>query len=406
MKVKLIVLIVLPAIFISCISKTEPGSNPEIQELTSPATTNSYYPNLYTDNTGTLFMSWLEKDNSVYNLRYSVFKKDAWTEPQSIASDSTWFINWADYPSIIAQNGEPVAAHWLNKVQGGTYAYHVNMALFNENKWEDPFTLHEDNSATEHGFVSMESISDSTFAAVWLDGRQTENRSDHEYMDIDKAMTLRAGIVSNITGTVNEFLVDDAICDCCNTSITQTDRGFMVAYRDRTENEIRDIYTASFIDGVWNEPKPVHNDGWEIAACPVNGPALDAENQTVAVAWFTGADGTPSVKLAISEDLGNSFEEPIILDDKEPAGRVDVVISSQKIWVSWLASHEENNSLEIRSFDFDGAQIDSLAIPGLSGSRSLGFPQISEYKDGLLVAYTDVSGENPVVRTFMLEKGS
>lgn len=348
-------------------------------------------------------MSWLEEGNSIHHLKYSVFEEDSWTEPQTIASDSTWFINWADYPSIIAQNGEPVAAHWLNKVPGGTYAYHINMALYNENEWGIPFTPHLDSTATEHGFVSMEPASDSTFMAVWLDGRQTEGRDDHEYMNIDKAMTLRAGIISNKTPAVDEFLIDDAICDCCNTAITKTDRGFIVAYRDRTENEIRDIYTSSFMDGEWTEPKAVHDDNWEIAACPVNGPSIDAENETVAVTWFTGANGAPSVKLALSDNYGDSYGEPIILDDKSPSGRVDVAISGQKIWVSWLASQENDNSLELRSFNFEGAQMDSLTVPELSNGRSLGFPQISEYKDGLLVAYTDVSGEDPVVRTFLMK---
>lgn len=348
-------------------------------------------------------MSWLEEENSLHHLKYSMFEEGAWTEPQNIASDSTWFVNWADYPSIIAQNGELVAAHWLNKVQGGTYAYHINMALYNENEWGTPFTPHQDSTATEHGFVSMQPASDSTYMAVWLDGRQTEGRSDHEYMDIDKAMTLHAGLISSNTGVVEEFLVDDAICDCCNTAITKTDRGFIAAYRDRTENEIRDIYTSSFIDGEWKEPKAVHNDGWEIAACPVNGPSIDAENETVAVAWFTGADGTPSVKLALSDNYGDSYREPIILDDRSPSGRVDVAISDQKIWVSWLTSHENNNSLEVRSFNFDGAQIDSLAIPGLSNGRSIGFPQISEYNEGLIVAYTDVSAEEPLVRAYLVK---
>lgn len=398
MKTKLLLSIIFIATFISCTSE----KGPEINEIDSPTSVNSLYPNLFTDNTGTVFMSWLEKENSIHHLKYSVFKENRWTNPQTVASDSTWFINWADYPSIIAHNGKPMAAHWLNKVSGGTYAYHANMSLFSGNQWGAPFTPHHDKSATEHGFVSMEPASDSTIVAAWLDGRQTEGRGDHEYLDIDKAMTLHAGIISTETAAVDEYLVDGAICDCCNTSITQTDRGFIVAYRDRTENEIRDIYTASFIDGDWTEPKAVHNDAWKIAACPVNGPAIDAENETVAVAWFTGADGLPSVKVALSKDYGVSFEEPLVLDNKNPIGRVDLTISNQKIWVSWLASKNDDNSLELRSFNFDGTQADSLSLPGLTAARSLGFPNISEHENGLLIAYTDISGDTPVVRTFLV----
>ena len=31
----------------------------------------------------------------------------------------------------------------------------------------------------------------------------------------------------------------------------------------------------------------VYNDGWKIAACPVNGPAVAANGKRVALAWFT-----------------------------------------------------------------------------------------------------------------------
>lgn len=374
----------------------------KIKEIKSPAEPNSSLPRLFTDNTGTIFMSWVEEKQNLALLKYSTYKNNTWTEPETITQDSTWFLNWADFPSIIAQNGKPMASHWLNKVEGGTYAYNINMAVHN-NSWSKAFTPHSDNTPTEHGFVSMTPVTDSTFIALWLDGRNTDNRKDDEYLDLNKSMTLHAALINSNSEIEQHFLVDESVCDCCNTSITKTDQGFIAAYRDRTEDEIRDIYVTSFVDGVWSEPVVVHADNWKIAACPVNGPAIDAKGSQVAVAWFTGTEGYPKVKMAISNNSGRTFSEPIVIDDASPLGRVDLNIAEDDLWVSWLASSAEDADLKIRSYSLDGNRKSEYTLPDPSNSRNTGFPQIAVQENGLLISYTDVTDSRPRVKTYLLE---
>ncbi|MEX2477507.1 MAG: hypothetical protein WD357_03655 [Gracilimonas sp.] len=373
-----------------------------IQEIESPASDNSKTPRLFTDNTGAVFMSWVEETSDIAELKFASFEGESWSSPQTISSDSTWFVNWADYPSVIAHDKAPMAAHWLNKVEGGTYAYHVNMATFDD-QWSPSFTPHMDESPTEHGFVSMTPATDSSFIALWLDGRHTHDRDDDQYSDLSKAMTLRSAIINTKGEVLERHLLDDAVCDCCNTAITKTENGFLAAYRDRTNEEIRDIYVTSFTDGSWSEPKPVHADNWSIGACPVNGPAIDAYNNTAAVAWFTGAEGVPHVQLAISKDHGETFDTPISLDRENPLGRVDLNMTKDKVWVSWLADSENGAQIKIQSYTHDGDPLSSNSIDGLSKNRNGGFPHISLLDDRLLIAYTDVSANQPKVRTMILE---
>ncbi len=390
---------ILALIFFSgCDSNTK--SN--ITEVKSPAGLNSSLPYLYTDNTGSVFMSWVEETGKQAQLKYASFDGDSWSSPAVIASDSTWFLNWADFPSIIAENGKPMAAHWLNKVPGGTYAYHINMATF-DNSWEKTFTPHKDNTPTEHGFVSMTPATDSTFLALWLDGRKTTDRETHEYLDLSKAMTLRSALVHTKSGVKQTFLIDDSVCDCCNTSIVKTDKGFVAAYRNRAEGEIRDIYISTFADDNWSEPKAIYSDNWEIAACPVNGPSIDAHDKFVAVAWFTGANKKAAVKLAISQDYGETFGSPITLDNNAPLGRIDLNMTENKIWVSWLSPSVDAAELKIRSFTFEGVKNSESTLSDLSNSRSTGFPQISIAENGLLISYTDLSNDKPQVKTFVLK---
>src|SRR5690606_22826148 len=102
---------------------------------------------------------------------------------------------------------------------------------------------------------------DDAVRIVWLDGRETVD---------DGMMTLRTRTLSSDGDWGEETLLDDSVCDCCQTAAVATPRGVTVAYRNRTDSETRDLYATSWRDGVWTEPKALHADDWVIDACPVN----------------------------------------------------------------------------------------------------------------------------------------
>ena len=134
-------------------------------------------------------------------------------------------------------------------------------------------------------------------------------------------MTLRYRAVA-ADGTVGpEVLVEDRICDCCQTDGAVTSAGPIVVYRDRSDSEVRDIYVTRLVDDRWTSGVPVHDDEWVIPACPVNGPAVAARDEAVAVAWFTGAADEPKVQMAFSVDAGAGFGDPVRIDDGNPLGR-------------------------------------------------------------------------------------
>ena len=75
---------------------------------------------------------------------------------RGIAEGDSFFANWADFPSVLALDDRRLVAHWLWKVSGDTYGYHVRTArsVDGGRTWSAQATLHTDTSATEHGFVS------------------------------------------------------------------------------------------------------------------------------------------------------------------------------------------------------------------------------------------------------------
>src|SRR5919197_741880 len=66
-----------------------------------------------------------------------------------------------------------------------------------------------------------------------------------------------------------------------------TSEGVLAAYRNRSDDEVRDIYVSRLVQGRWSEPSVVHADNWRIPACPINGPALAANGRNVAIVWYT-----------------------------------------------------------------------------------------------------------------------
>ncbi|MFY0684402.1 MAG: exo-alpha-sialidase [Balneola sp.] len=381
-----------------------------VQEFQSPSGENASLPRLFTDNAGIVYMSWVESIDDTSKLYYSTLVQDNWSSPKMISESDNWFVNWADYPSVIGKDGKVLAAHWLNKSSGGTYAYNVEMASSKDN-WNNPIVPHSDNTPTEHGFVSMAPVSDSTFIGIWLDGRNTAG-SGHDghsgSSNLSTAMTLRSAMLDLDLNILEESEIDNSVCDCCGTSITEIEGGFIAAYRNRTEDEIRDIYVSKFKDGSWSNPTPVHNDNWNIAGCPVNGPSIKSNGKTVITAWFTGANGVQNVKFAISNDEGDTFEEPIIVDNGNPLGRVDIeFLEDETFLVSWLERNMEDRSKAqflANHFSSDGELLNEYQLTEMSSSRSSGFPQISSYNGKIIAAWTDLGdGSTSSVKTAILE---
>lgn len=362
--------------------------------INNPADAGSQYPNLYRDSSGTITMSWfLNIEEDLNSIQYATYADKRWTPPQTVNISSDYFVNWADFPSVVSKEGDVIAAHWLRKIEGGPYAYNVNV-VFPEaqaRRWTDPITPHSDETATEHGFVSMEPLTDDKVLAVWLDGRQTADREHGEYSDPNKAMTLRSAEISSDGTVTRSREIDAMVCDCCSTDLVMMDGQAAVVYRNRTEEEIRDI-SISFYNletGEWSDPKPVHNDGWEINGCPVNGPRIDYRNGKTAVTWFTEADGNRRVQMATSDDNGATFSDPIILSDDSTMGRVDLSVAEDgTVYTSWLSTQDDNGFVMMRSVSNDGSLGEPIRVGITSSSRRSGFPRMASTEDGLLFAWT------------------
>jgi hypothetical protein len=372
------------------------GARPLIpRDVPSPAAPGSAEPCIEVGGDGVAYLSWLEPAGGGHALKFSRWEGSAWSQPRTIAEGADWFVNWADFPAVTALADGTIAAHWLRKTGGGPYAYAVTMTLSRDGgaTWSAPVTPH-DASPTEHGFVSMAGLDGNRLAAIWLDGRETGGDADHPA----GPMHLRGAVLAADGRIEREDLIDGRACECCQTSAVRLDDGSIVAvYRDRSEGEIRDVAVVRFDGSRWSEPRTVHDDGWEMPGCPVNGPAVAARGSLVAVAWFTaaGAPPQPKVKIAFSRDGGRSFASPSVVSAAAPEGRVDIVALEDSALVTWIEGGGEPKILARRAGP-DGALGETLTIATSSVARAAGFPRMAALGDDVLIAWTQPGSPSQV----------
>lgn len=378
--------IVLAIMVIGCAPSAE--TTYKVIPIPAPTTTGSAVPFLFTDANDQVYLSWVEKQDTINSFKYARLQDSVWTTPQLIATGTDWFVNWADYPMIAAQ-GQDMIAHFLKKSGSGTFAYDVNITTSADGTgWSAPRVLHGDQKQAEHGFVTLLPYEEN-YLVTWLDGRNTvmegmENMDHHE--GHHGVMTLRGAMLDREGRKLDEWELDSRTCDCCQTTAAVTDKGPVVVYRDRSEEEIRDIAIVRQVNGQWTEPEVIFSDQWKIAGCPVNGPRADAIDNTLVVAWFTAADNQPAVNVIFSEDAGETFEAPIRIDAGKTIGRVDVVlVDRNSAMVSWM----EGADIKVIDVQRDGKKGIPISIATSSDERSSGFPQMTKAGNQLIFAWTD-----------------
>ena len=369
-------------------SRSSPGAPTAVTSLVSPAGQGSGEPFLALGPDGLVYLSWLEPADSAHALKFATFDGAQWSAPRTIREGRDFFVNWADFPSIKVLDDGRLAAHWLQRTGTATYAYGVRVAQSADGgaTWSDALIPHRDSSDTEHGFVTLWREGEG-MGAVWLDGRKY-NKAGHS--PTNEMMVVTTTIAPD--GQLGaETALDERACDCCQTAVAITSNGPIVTYRDRTADEIRDIYVVRRVSGRWTAPAPVHADGWKIAACPVNGPAIAAKDERVALAWFTSANDSARVKVAFSSDAGATFGSPVRIDEGQPAGRVDVaLLRDGSALVSWIErTGGDTAAVRVRHVSADGKPAPAITIATSSAARASGFPRMVLRGDDAIFAWTE-----------------
>ena len=358
-----------------------------VLEFSGPA--GSAEPFLTATPGGGLLATWFEpREGDRRALRIAERSNGRWSAPVTVAEREAFFVNWADFPSATQTIDGRWVVHWLEKTAAKSYAYHIRMSTSADRgrTWTAPVSPHSDLSPTEHGFVAMLPGVTGGVDLVWLDGRQTRDTVAH---GAHGPMALAAGSLDRAGRVAPDAILDARVCDCCQTALARTSEGLIAVYRDRSEEEVRDISAVRQVNGRWTGPVKVASDGWVYRACPVNGPSVAAQGRQVVVAWFTSADGVPRVKLARSRDAGASFSAPLQVDDGNPLGRADIELlpdgSALAVWLEIVGDQAE---WRIKRVSAEGRVVSRWTIGSAPRTRQAGFARTGLSGGDLFVTWT------------------
>ena len=360
-----------------------------VTDLEVPAGSGSMSANLALDTDGRLVAIWIEPAPSAgHTLKFAAYGGSAWSEPRTIATGRDWFVTHADIPAIVALSDGTLVASWLANHVPGTEAANIFLSRSRDRgeTWSAPVIPHRDRSVTQHGFLSLVAGAGGALEAIWLDGRHTAAGAHGHGGNMALVHATMAA-----DGTIGaETEIDSRVCDCCPTSAVATKNGVVAVYRDRTDQEIRDISIARFANGRWSSPEPVTHDEWQIHACPVNGPAISANGGDVAVAWFTAAKDEARVQVKLSRDGGKTFGPPVRIDASRPAGRVDVVsLDGSGALVSWVERADHGLEARVRQVDAKGIAGTPVSASGGAAVVGSAQPRLQTFPDGIALAWTE-----------------
>ncbi|HEY0156100.1 MAG TPA: sialidase family protein [Thermoanaerobaculia bacterium] len=367
-----------------------------VLSLPSPAGSGAAEPYLTARPDGTLVMSWLEGGA----LKFASLKDGRWSAPRVIVQRDDLFVNWADFPSIVDDGRGTLFAHWLQKSGKGTYAYDVVATSSSDGgkTWRKPLLVNTDGKQAEHGFVSFAPLPGGGVAVAWLDGREMTEGDGHDAHG--GAMTVRYAELDAALRRKAETVLDARVCECCNTAMTMTAKGPLVAYRDRSGGEVRDIAFMRRANGKWSNPSRVHADNWKIPGCPVNGPQLDARGNRAALAWFTAAGDKPRVQVAFSADAGATFGRAVRVDSGNAVGRVDVLmLADGSALVTWIEGTADSSGIFARRVHPDGRAEAPVKLAATSSARASGFPRAALVGNTAYFAWTDPAAKTVKVQS-------
>ena len=351
----------------------------------TPTNKNSLAPNLCSF--GNHFaLSWIERNtDGEARLQMATWNGSEFDEIRLIAKSKGMFANWADIPSLVEAPSGDLYAHWLNRIGNETYAYGIQIerSIDHGKSWQSLGWLHNDTSATEHGFVSL--IPENRHVrAFWLDGRQMKKPTGK--------MMLRTAILDG--NEINsENMLDDDVCTCCPTGAIQLPGGSAVVYRDRLPQEIRDISLVHLKNDAWSKPSRIQKDNWVMPGCPVNGPSIATNGNIIAVSRFTVIKNKAKIILRLFKDGQAESGKEIILDENIPVGRCTTVCSKDAVYNIWIGVDKKQTVLRMAEVSLSGKIKRKITLVPIDKDRSSGMPRAIFSNNYLWVSWT---GSNQV----------
>jgi hypothetical protein len=346
------------------------GQTIKVEPLANPSGPTSLQAHWSMKPDGSPLLSWIELSKAGSSkLMYAIRRGDQWSQPRAIVANRRFFRQPAESPSVVSFADGSLLAEWVEVPEKASEAEYIFVSASKDGvQWTPPVMAHQDRNPVQHALVSMVVSGEREASLIWLEALKGE----------DAPAVLKRTVVSSDGKVAKEESLDRDVCTCCPTSIVKTARGLLVAYRDHSPENIRDIAVIRFENGRWLPSRILHPDKWEINACPVNGASVAAKDNRVAIAWFTEADDDARTQMIFSSDGGATFGKSIGVSEGNSFGHVSIALNDNGgAVVSWLEEGDGGYSsrLMVRVLTSGGVAGPAVKVAE-GGKAAIGYPQL------------------------------
>jgi len=300
-------------------------------------------PSVQIDDRGFLAAAWVEEDKDARTILFAKSESPGGPLGASVrVNRSDEEVYYRQEAPALALHGNEVFITWAMTHPKITpdkpFAGELRLSRSTDGgrTFEPSVLVNDDGQVAQHTFDAIQSAPNGTLHMAWIDAR--EGKKDPGTF-VAKSMDHGRTITKNMK-------IDDETCVCCRTAVaTSSDGVVYIAWRKIIEGNIRETVVSHSTDGgeSFSSSVVVGNDRWVYPACPHRPAALGVDHSgRVYVVWYTeGADETPAIYLAYSDDQGKTFSSKQRLNRSkgtfpdhpqmavDPAGRVAVVWEEQ-----------------------------------------------------------------------------
>ena len=183
------------------------------------------------------------------------------------------------------------------------------------NTWTQPTPVHADKAPNiVRGFFDATVLANGEIGVAYLNDIQ------------GKAHQRDLRFVTSTNGRFStERILDPFVCECCNISLLVDPKGALHMYYRENADNIRDIAKLISTDNgaTFSKPQILFKDNWQINGCPHSGPTSSAGTGSPLIAWFSGSQDSPGIRVVTQEG-----KRLFVLDD--PTAKNAYLVSAPK----------------------------------------------------------------------------
>jgi hypothetical protein len=195
-----------------------------------------------------------------------------------------------------------------------------------------------------------------------------------------------------------------SVCYCCKTALATAPNGdLMLAWRHVYAGGYRDMAFSRSSDGgrTFSTPVRVSQDGWQLAGCPEDGPALAIDHRgTSHVVWPTlvRENGRETMGLfhAMSAD-GRTFSPRVRIPTHDSAFHPQLVVTTGgDLIVAWDEGSSGTRRIGMARAALDGSG--GVRFRSVDTVHAGDHPALATVPDGVLIGWAVRSGSASIIR--------